>query len=75
MKIAITQLSYADRHDLKREARVYAHRQHNADLGAVPTREHYRDFFRKFRDLITIGKRFDCALDRLDMDYTAMDNM
>lgn len=75
MKLAIAHLSYAERQDLKREAKVYTRRQGNAHLGDTPIREDLRAFFRKFRDLIMTGKRFNSALDRLDLDYCNMDDM
>lgn len=75
MQIAITQLTYADRADIRREAKNYIRRQGNAHLGDTPFREDLNSFFRKLRNLILGGKTLDNALDRLDLDYMNMDDM
>lgn len=75
MKLAISNLSYTERSDLKREAKVFIHRQGNAHLGDTPFRDDLRCFFRMFRQHIEQGRRFDTALDRLDADFMAMDDM
>lgn len=75
MHIAITQLTYADRKDIRREAKVFVHRQRNAHLGDELFSSDLRWFFKQLRNLIMSGKTLDSALDRIELNFMSMEDM
>lgn len=74
MKLAINNLSYTERYDLKREASVFCNRQANAHLGDTPKRDdelmaigaqgHYETMFRIIHEECELAARM--ALKKID---------
>lgn len=73
MKLSITGFAPRDKGDIKIYARDYCRRQLNSHLGGEPRLDDIRAFFVRLRRYIRQSNCLDTALNRIDVEFLAME--